>query len=208
MKPTVNWTRAAVGLFATGIILFSAITGDSIDKEGYRWILGITSVVALIMVVFNKWLWKWPGIRRIIELNKMPPIIHGTWKGEIKFAKDANGSPGILEVYLVATQTLSDVHIRTFVSTSDSYSLTAEITKNDHGARQLIYGYRTNTPHGKRDTNRSTDGMAVLNVIGVPVNEIYGSYFTDRHGSGEIKLQLHSNKIAESFSDAQSLTYK
>lgn len=208
MKPTANWTKASIGLFAVVILIFSAATNTSVENEVYKFATTAMSVATLLVLAFDKWIWKWPGVKVVINNLKMPPILHGTWAGEIQYDKDSKGKSGTIPIYIVIRQTFSDIKIMTYVSTSESSSLTAEISKSEHENRQLVYAYRTLVPYGKRKDNPSTDGLAILNIVGAPVSELSGSYFTERGGSGRIELKTHSNRLAESFSNAEQLSYK
>lgn len=207
MKPTANWTKASIGLFAGIILIFSLATGAHIENEVYKWTTTAMSAATLLVLAFDRWIWRWPGVKIVINYLRMPPVLHGTWAGEIQYDKDSKNNPGKIPVYLVIRQTFSDIKIISYVSTSQSSSLTAEISKSEHGSRQLAYAYRTLVPYGTRKDNPSTDGLAVLGVVGTPVRELSGSYFTDRGGSGRIVLGAHSPKLAESFSDAKNLRY-
>jgi hypothetical protein len=208
MKPTANWTKASIGLFASIIFVFSLVTGAHIENEVYKWTTTAMSAATLLVLAFDKWIWRWPGVKAVINYLRMPPVLHGTWAGEIQYDKDSKGSSGKIPVYLVIRQTFTDLKMISYVSTSESSSLTAEISKNEHGSRQLAYAYRTLVPYGTRKDNPSTDGLAVLGIVGSPVRELSGSYFTDRGGSGRIVLSAYSPKLAESFSDAEQLSYK
>lgn len=208
MKPTANWTKASIGLFASIIFVFSLVTGAHIQNEIYKWTTTAMSAATLLVLAFDKWIWRWPGVKVVINYLRMPPVLHGTWAGEIHYDKDNKGGSGKIPVYLVIRQTFTDLKIISYVSTSESNSLTAEISKSEHGSRQLAYAYRTLVPYGARKDNPSTDGLAILGIVGSPVKELSGSYFTDRGGSGRIVFSSHSPKLAESFSDATQLTYK
>lgn len=207
MKPTANWTKVSIGVFAVIILIFSLVTGVRIENEVYKWTTTAMSTATLLVLAFDRWIWRWPGIKAVIDCLRTPPVLHGTWAGEIQYDKDNKGNPGKIPVYLVIRQTFTDIKTICYISTSQSSSLTAEISQSEHGNRQLAYAYRTLVPYGTRKDNPSTDGLAVLGIVGSPVRELSGSYFTDRGGSGRIIFSTHSPKLAESFSDAKNLHY-
>lgn len=208
MKPTANWTKVSIGIFAGIIFICSLVTGVRIENEVYKWTTTAMSAATLLVLAFDKWIWRWPGIRAVINYLRMPPVLHGTWAGEIQYDNDSRGNSGKVPIYLVIRQTFTDLKIISYASTSESNSLTAEISKSEHGNRQLAYVYRTIAPYGTRKGNPSTDGLAILGIVGSPVRELSGSYFTDRGGSGRIVLNTHSPKLAESFTDAERLSHK
>lgn len=199
--PSKNWTRITIGLFSAIILGASFLTGQSIDQNGLKWISGASSAVVMLLLIFDRWIWRWPLVSRVSE-RLGHPIIYGTWNGEIEFDKDFNGTPGKIDCYLSIYQTFSTVEIRGYFSTSNSYSITAAIDHPRSTQTRLVYAYHGEAPHGKRDENRPNDGTAILDIVGRPVESIIGSYFTDRGGTGRIKLSRHTKKLSESFSQA------
>lgn len=205
--PTSNWTRAVIAVFAGIILLGAWLTGGSLDKNFLRWTSGAASVVALLVLAYDKWVWRWPVIRKIAEWTGKP-VMRGTWKGQLTFERDQNDQPGTEPVYLAVDQTFSQVSVRAFVVKSESHSLTATIERPMPTRRQLIYAFRSEAPHHARETNRPHDGTAVLSIVGIPVQELSGSYYNDRLRRGSIHLTEHSSKVAESFAHAERQTYK
>lgn len=203
VAPSSNWIKTIIALFAAIIFGASFITGQSIDSHGLKWISGASSAVIILIFIFDRWAWRWPLIGRITELAGRP-IIHGTWKATLQFEKDGAGNPGKLTCYFSIYQTFSTVRIRGFFSTSQSSSLTATIDKIQPNQTRLVFAYRGEAPHGKREQNRPHDGLAMLNIIGRPVEAISGSYFTDRKGgAGTITMTEYSPKISESLEQAK-----
>jgi hypothetical protein len=173
----------------------------------FRWVTEATYLVVIIYTIYEKWMWRWPLFNKLSRAVGSPDI-RGTWKGALEFKKDFNGNPGKIDLYLSIDQTLSSVTIQSFVSTSKSYSVTAKIIKAPSGRFQLVYLYRSEAPHGNRDDNRPHDGGCVLDLIGSPVNELDGSYFTDRTGSGVIRLARCTTKLTETFDEASNIICK
>lgn len=205
--PNKSWTRAVIILFSAFILLASFATGQSIDAHGLQWISGASSAVILLLVIFDKWAWRWPLIRKFVEMAGHP-VIHGTWKATLEFEKDAKGKSGTLVGFFSIHQTFSSVRVRGFFSTSESSSLTATIDNPQPGQYRLIFAYHGQAPHGKRNQNRPHDGVAILNIIGRPVESIEGSYFTDRGGAGSITMAEHDSRISESFKQASANSKK
>lgn len=204
--PSQNWTKAIIALFAGMIFLISTITGQSIDKNGLRWSSSAASAVILLILIYEKWAWRWPGLRKLVEWAGRP-VIHGTWKGELHFERNAEDQPGTIPIYVSIDQTFSTVRVRAFVATSEAYSITATIERPMPTRRRLVYAFHSEAPHDSRDNNRPHDGTAVLALIGLPVEEIAGSYYNDRTRRGSIKLTEHCGKLVESFSQAERQTY-
>jgi hypothetical protein len=205
--PTPNWARAVIGLFAGVILLIAAVTGDSLDRNFLRWLSIATSAVVLLLLIYEKWAWRWPLIRKGAEWAGRP-IIHGTWKGELEFESDQHRRRGTIPFYMAIDQTFSAVRIRSFAETTESYSLTATIERPAPTRRQLVLAYHSEPPHDARDDNRPHDGTCMLSLVGIPVEEITGSYYNDRMRRGSIRLTEHTKVVAESFAHAQRQTYK
>ena len=205
--PSKNWTKAVIGLFSAIIFATSVLTGESIEKHGLQWISGASSAVILLLILYDRWIWRWPFVRKISTFA-FHPVIHGTWKAELAFERDANGQAGTLTCYLSVYQTFSSVQVRGFFTTSESRSLTARIDRPQSNQTQLVFAYRSEAPHGKRDTNRPHDGTAMLNIIGRPVEALDGSYYTDRGGTGTIKAVAYSKKLSESYDQAARRQYQ
>lgn len=205
--PTPSWTRTVIGLFAGIILAISLITGQSIDRNGLRWLSAATGVVIVLLLIYDRWAWRWPLVRKGAELAGRP-VVHGTWKGMLDYERDADDQPGSIRFYLAIEQSFSSVRVRGYVSTSESYSLTATIERPMPNRRQMVYAFRSEAPYTSRDSNRPHDGTAVLALAGIPVEEINGSYYNDRLRRGTIKLTEYSPKVAESFNQAEHLNYE
>jgi len=199
--------KAVIILFSIFIFLTSFVTGESIDDNLFRWITGVTSAVILIWTAYDKWIWRWPLFSKLSKLSGTP-VLHGTWKGVLQFESDESGKEGEVEIYLSINQTLSTISVRSFFKKpSESYSIVAKIEKLEPDRKQLIYLYKSESPYGKRKNNRPHDGACVLNIIGKPVKELSGSYFTEREGAGTVKVTRYNSQLSETFENASELGY-
>lgn len=201
-----NKIKAVIILYSLIIFLTSFVTGESIDDNLFRWISGATSIVVLSFLLYEKWIWKWPVFKKVSEFYGVP-VIHGTWKGKLHYKRDAAGKNSETDIYISIHQTLFSVKVDSFVSTSESYSVIAKIEDSPSNRKQIIYFYRSAAPYGKRDNNRPHDGSCVLNIIGSPVKKLSGSYFTERNGAGEVKLEEYYPQNSESFEEAEKQEY-
>ncbi len=149
-------------------------------------------------------MWVFKYVARFLHI----PILHGTWKGKLKYERDQNGSSGEVDIYVAINQTLSSVSVRSFFKKpSASKSITAMIEMEEPDRKKLVYIYKSEAPYGKRDSNRPHDGASVFNIVGNPVKKLLGSYFTDRKGAGTVVLDKYSSVLAENFEDAEQLEY-
>lgn len=136
------------------------------------------------------------------------PILHGTWKGKLKYERDENGNSGEVDIYVAINQTFTSVCVRSFFNKpSTSKSMIAKI-EEESDRKKLVYIYKSEAPYGKRDTNRPHDGATIFDIVGNPAKKLLGSYFTDRKGAGIIILDKYSIILAENFEDAEQLKYK
>lgn len=206
--PSPGWIRTIIGLAAGSMFVISALTGDSINEQGLRWLGGIAGGITLLVLFFDQWLWRAPGIRRLSELAGNP-VIHGTWLGTLDYQQDGEGNPGTTEIYLAICQTFSSVSVRCYFpkTQAESWSLTASFRPNDH-RRDLHYIFQQQAPAPDRDHNRPTQGACELAVAGRPVRELSGSYYAERGGKGKIRADVYSPRLAGSLGDAERLDFQ
>jgi hypothetical protein len=205
--PSRGWIQAIIALVAALMIGLSAITGDSIDEQGLRWLSIVGGAVTLLLLAFDQLLWRLPGIRWICELARHP-VIHGTWRGTLAYQRDGQGNPGQTEIYMAIRQTFSTVSVRCYFPKTDaeSWSLASRLVQNDH-RHDLRYIYQQQAPAPVRGENRPTQGACDLAVAGRPVRSLSGSYYSERGGTGTIKLPARSRRLAGSLAEARRLDY-
>ena len=206
--PTSAWTRTVIFLAAGLMLALSVLTGDSIDKDGFRWLGGVTGAVILAVLAFDRWLWRTPIIGRICEIAGHPNI-RGTWRGVLDYERDGEGNPGTTEIYLAVIQTYSYVSVRCYFpkTGAESSSLTAALIPNDH-RHDLHYIYRQQARPPELDTNRPTEGACQLVVADRPVRELTGSYYAERGGKGRIDAREFSPRVAGSLAQAEALGFE
>lgn len=205
--PTANWIRIVIGLTAGAMIAVSALTGGSIDEDGLRWLGGAAGAITLLLLTYDRWIWRWPLIRRLSEITGQR-VIHGTWRGTLRYQADGEGNPGQHTIFMAVHQTYSTVCVECFFPEkgSKSVSLAAAIEKGTH-QYTVRYIYRQQAPAPDRDRNRPTEGACDLALVGRPVEEISGSYYAERGGRGTMTFDGHSPKVAGSAGQAERFTY-
>ncbi len=200
--------QASITLYSVLIFALSFLTGKSIDENLFRWISGLTSFVVITWILYDKWIWRmW--IFKYVSWVLHIPILHGTWKGKLKYEADENGNSGEVDIYMAINQTLSSISISSFFSKpSTSKSITAKIENDYPDGKKLIFIYKSEAPYGKRDKNRPHDGASVFNIVGNPAKKLIGSYFTERNGAGSVVLEKYSSELVENLEDAEMLKYR
>jgi hypothetical protein len=212
--PSSIGIRAVVALLAAIMFGLSALTGDSIDEQGLRWLGGSIGAITLLFLAFDRWIWRWPGVRWLVELagNR---AVHGTWRGTLYYERDQHGNPGSRSVYLAIRQTFTTVKLRCYFPPeentnkgTESFSIMATMEKGDH--RHLLrYVFATENDYDDLADRPSTEGTAKLRVVGRPVIGLSGSYYVERNGGrGKIIFDGHSAKVAGSDAEAAGLTYR
>jgi hypothetical protein len=206
--PSPGWIRVVIGLAAALMLVISAVSGSPETAPDLRLIGVLTSAVTLMLLVFDRWAWRWPVIRWLSERTGSR-ILYGTWRGTFDYREDGQGNPGSGRIYLAIHQTYSQLSIRSHFpqSGSTSISLTATLSAEDH--RHLVrYVFQHDAPAPDRDRNRSTQGACELAVVGSPVEEVSGSYYAERGGKGTISLTAHAEEVAGSAAHAERLNYR
>jgi hypothetical protein len=203
------WVRIIAALLAAAMLALSVITGESVDAQGLRWLGGCVSAITLLLLAFDRWIYRWPGVRWLTQASGTP-VIHGTWRGILHFEKDAQGNAGDQPIYMAVHQTYCNVKIRCYFPTkgSQSESLLAAIFSDRHRPT-LRYIYCSQVPAPYRDTNRPTEGTVELHLVGRPINEISGSYYAERNGArGTIAFDSHATVVAGSGMHAEGLVFR
>ena len=164
-------------------------------------------VLLLGMSLFERWGWRWHRLHPYI----VPiPVVRGTWRGELDSmwvdpSTKKTRPPKI--VYLAIEQTMTTVQTRLLTDESESDPIVAAVAKMPNGYRAISYTY-DNTPRiALRRKSRPHRGGALLTIYGEPPNRIAGEYWTDRDSKGELNLTSRSLVIAQSFDEAQALTF-
>jgi SMODS-associating 2TM, beta-strand rich effector domain len=208
LMPSSNWIRIVIGLVALAMIGLTTLTGDSINQEGLRWLGSIASGITLLLLAFDRWIWRWPVIRKVTEVTGSR-VIHGTWRGTLSYVADGDGASGEQQIFMAVHQTYSTVSVRCYFPSrnSESWSLTAAIEKGAH-RYVLRYIYRQQAVAPDRERNRPTEGACELVLVGRPVEEVSGSYYAERGGKGTIKFDGYVPKVAGSASHASRMSFR
>jgi hypothetical protein len=205
--PSPTGTKIVIALAASCVLVIVLVTGQSIDKDGYKWLTGIAGAVSLLVLLYDRWVWRWPLVRRVAEWTGTP-VLHGTWKGTLAYEADADGNPGATDFYMAVHQTFSDIEIHSYVATSESHSMATKLERPSRGQQLLWFIYRSEAPILGQVTNRPHHGGAKLTLVGTPTQEIHGSYWTDRRGRGELRFTDFASKPYGSFAEAQAGAYQ
>lgn len=160
------------------------------------------TAIAIILFIFwmlNNYLWKWLPIRKLFSI----PNIDGRYEGELVSSftetKEQNGT---YKTAIEIKQTLTKITVCLYTKRSCSYSLTANLCKNNNSNHELVYVYQNKTSAMGDDSDmRDHNGTAILGIF-EDGNKLDGNYFNnprERGRYGKIKVTKTSSEIRGRF---------
>ncbi|WP_393077319.1 hypothetical protein [Streptomyces sp. LN704] len=164
----------------------------------------VPGVLGYLVVVFDKWAWRWPGIHRILG----HPRLDGTWRVMITPSPESHipvgGNRGPILAYLTIEQSYWTLHttLRTAESSSRSTSATIEKT-NGSGVSELRYLYENNPQAAHQARSPRHIGACRIELVGRTPTSLTGGYYTDRFTAGDLELTL-VNRATDHATYAQS----
>lgn len=139
--------------------------------------IGITG---LIMILFNKFMWKW----KIVNCFIKHPVLHKKYKGSLMFTW--NDQMGERPVEMDIEQTFLNIRVdfKTNESSSDSINAAIEYIGDKP---YLLYLYMNTPDPNLRDVSPIHYGHAKFDLKNT--DSLVGDYFTDRKTVGRIEVQ-------------------
>jgi hypothetical protein len=173
-------------------------------------VIALSDTIPLLLLgmsLFERWGWRWHRLHPHIVPT---PVVRGTWRGELDSMwvdpKTKKTRPAKI-VYFAVEQTMTTIRTRLLTDESESDPIVAAVAKMPNGYRAISYTYE-NTPRIRlRRKSRPHRGGALLTIYGEPPNRIAGEYWTDRDSKGELNLTSRAPIIAQSFDEAETLTF-
>jgi hypothetical protein len=203
-KPALYTTAALVVVVLLGL---TAMRGHA-PQSASEWLSPIgpaVTVAATGLWLFDRVIWRWPGIRRLHGR----PVLHGTWHGGLASdwvdPKTNQRIPPDPNVFLVVRQRFWHVTVRLLTKESSSSSMLANIKADPDGVHQLIYVY-ANTP--RPDVRHRSELHYGAVVLGAPrdANQgVEGHYFTDRNTRGEMRFHTRFKRLVETHTAGMAL---
>lgn len=196
-----TWTIISIaGVIWAALTFAGAVSGNG---DQLKTIADLVPVLLIVVGVFEKWIWRWWLLPRVIRV----PVIHGTWKGELEsFWEDpATGQrPAKKTVYLAVDQTMTTVSVRLMTDESSSEQIAGAIKRKS--GRWLLSSIYVNTPSlERRRESRPHNGGLLLDVLGNPPRSLGGEYWTERDSKGNLSFTRRSPTLAQSFREAEEL---
>ena len=199
--PTTNWTRIVIGLAAVVAITIVWATSGIVDFTYAKALVTASGVVVLFLLVYDRWAWRWPLLRRLTRR----PILHGTWKAELRTSYPARAHETI-ECYIAITQTYSQISVDMLFDRSSSRSMSGDLVL-EGGRCVLYYIFHTQADTLHRNSNPPTRGGAALVVAREPQVHLAGDYWTERDTRGTVRTLGRAAKVYATFEAARAAAY-
>lgn len=152
-------------------------------------------IIGFLVWLYLNHLWKLPLLNKIHGV----PNVNGRYKGKI--FSSYNGQETEYECFLELKQTLTNLSVSLFTSRSSSYSLIANMIKNEHENWGLAYIY-SNTPKTTQQSDsdmRCHQGFATFDIFGKKLEGNYFNHSRERQTYGLIKVTFEQRKTKGHF---------
>lgn len=198
-------------LHLTTLLVSAAIVGgivlliDGVAVQ-FGWLSAIgstVSVMCLLILVFNKWVWSWRLLRGWFVER---PDLRGTWRVRIDSSwVGEDGKPvRPIEAFLVIRQTFSMLSLRILTRESSSDMIGCTVERAEDGLYRVVGTYRNRPRISVRDRSPIHFGAIALDVQGEPASTLAGHYWTDRMTRGELVARDRMRILAHSFDEARA----
>lgn len=125
------------------------IGGPKLSADLLRPVSAVTSIVVLLSIAFELWLWKLPVLRGWLVKR---PVIEGTWRAELSSNWQDAGGAAIPPVrgYVVIRQSLLNLSLRLLTEESSSHLVGTEIVCTVDGLYCVSGVYRNEPNYRER----------------------------------------------------------
>jgi SMODS-associating 2TM, beta-strand rich effector domain len=195
---------SVVGVIWLALILVGGISGN-VDQ--FKVITDVVPILLILAGTFERWGWRWSKLHP--HLVKVP-VLRGTWKGELESLWEdpvTRARPPKKTVYFTVEQTLTSICVRLLSDESASEQVAGTIDGKSSG-RYVVSAIYLNTPTiDKRATSPIHYGGLALAVYGRPPRRLEGEYWTERQSKGKLLFDKKSSVIAQTFDEADDLSF-
>lgn len=192
----IRWGAATVSTLY-GVLLY--ILGVHPQRELKYALAYIPTLLGYLVLVFDKWAWRWPGIHRITG----HPRLDGTWRTTLRPSPESHiptgGNRGPIRAYLTIEQSYWTLHSTLRTAESSSRSSNATIEKRDgSGVTELRFLYENIPQVAHQHRSPVHTGACRISLAGRTPRSISGRYYTDRFTAGDMDLDLISRSTEHS----------
>ncbi|MBV9872122.1 MAG: hypothetical protein JO214_16020 [Frankiaceae bacterium] len=194
-------TRVIIGITAAVWFVVALVSGpEGVAEVSLRAFSLAASVVTILLLLYEKWLWRWKAVRYFTK----KPLLEGTWRGTLKSDYVPPGKsepvPPIPTVIRIR-QTDTTLFVTQFTSESTSTTEQGRLSKEADGRWRISWLY-TNQPRPTiQDRSAVHRGAADLWLSGSHGEVLDGGYFTGRKTRGDL---LFDEWCSVPFADASS----
>jgi hypothetical protein len=199
--PTPLATRIIIGVSATLWFVLAFVLHAPVDKTWLKYLGAIASVVVVMVLVFDRWAWRWLPV----ALSKRPNLC-GTWKAQLHYQWPEGTPTQTKDCFIVIRQTYSTITVAMHFDISDSHSRSAAIVETN-GQRSLWWSYLSVAHSLEQVGNPPHRGGAELVISLKPTLSLAGDYWTERTTRGRIATNGRTTQFYDSYGSAQSASY-
>lgn len=199
-----NYVKAIVYTAVAVWAIVLLVTGQQLTSDLLRPLSTVTSVVVLLSIAFELWLWKLPFLHGWLVKR---PVIEGTWRAELRSNWKDPASGAVIppvEGYVVIRQSLLNLSLRLLTKESSSHLVGTEIVCSVDGLYCVSGVYRNEPRFQDRSHSQIHYGAVWLQVVDTPMQMLEGHYWTDRNTAGEMKLTDRRKPKFQDFKSAQT----
>jgi SMODS-associating 2TM, beta-strand rich effector domain len=200
--PSPNWARITIALAALATAGVLVATGGKLDTTLARAVSTGSTIVILMLLAFDRWIWRWPVVRKLHGR----PVLRGTWRTTLRTTFTERKSEAV-ESYLVICQTYSEASVRMLFDRSQSESISCELA-TENGQCKLYYLFRSEKHATEPTTNPANRGAAQLTVAKKPRLHLEGDYWMEIGTKGRVASTGYDKTLYETFSGARQGSYK
>lgn len=183
-----------------GILFFS---GTLLSWEHARPFGFTLAALSTIIALYDKFLWAWWPFR----LAHKVPHLQGTWRVELQSTyvdPETKERKAPILGYAAITQTYTKISLNLMTADSSSFLVASSIRVT--GNAEVVGVYQSDPQiHLRGDVSEIHYGAFRIKVIGRPVIELEGHYWTDRITKGTVKYTDRTRSVVDSFGQASKL---
>ena len=199
--PTPLATRIVIGLSASLWLALAFVLEAPVDKGWLNALGAIASVVVVLLLVFDRWAWRWLPV----AVSKRPNL-QGTWKAQLHYQWPEGTPTQAKGCFIVIRQTYSAVSVDMHFDISDSQSRSAAIVETN-GRRSLWWSYLSIAHALEQEGNPPHRGGAELVISHKPKLSLVGDYWTERKTRGRLTITGHTKHCYDDYQSALGGTY-
>lgn len=193
---SIRWGAATASTLYGALLYVLGVHPEQELKYAFAY---VPTLLGYLVLVFDKWAWRWRGIHRVTG----HPRLDGIWRATLRPSPEshipAGGNRGPIRAYLTIEQSYWTLHATLRTAESSSRSTNAAIEKRDgSGVTELRFFYENVPQVAHRRRSPVHTGACRISLAGRTPRSVTGRYYTDRFTAGDMELKLISRKTEHS----------